>query len=173
MLPTRCYGEILAEALVSSMFWNTKWMRQFALSSKLTLVYSAVCGSVVTWPTRFLLWELTAFILCWQGVPEEADGWRGSKGASLCVYSGLLFLPPGFMSFTEAVVLHPEVSSLFQSVGSPASPESTPLSVPEMAACPTLPAPWGPSSELSVNNSNLPLGSSFVFPGLQNIVNSH
>lgn len=27
MLPTRCYGKILAEALVSSMFWNTKWMR--------------------------------------------------------------------------------------------------------------------------------------------------
>lgn len=107
-------------------------------------------------------------------MPEEAEGGRGSKSTRLRVSSGLLFLPPGFMSFTEAVVLHPEVSSLFQSVGSPASPESTSLSVPEMAARPTLPAPRGPPSELlSVNNSNSPLGSSFVFPGLLNLVNSH
>ena len=145
-----------------------------ALSSKLTLVYSPVCGWLVTWPTRFLLWELTAFILCWEGVPEEAEGWRGSKSTSLRVSSGLLFLPLGFMSFTEAVVLHPEVSSLFQSVESPVSPESTSLSGPEMAARPTLPAPRGPSSErLSVNNSSSPLGSIFVFPGLLNLVNSH
>lgn len=47
-------------------------------------------------------------------------------------------------------------------------------SVPEMAACPTLPAPRGPSSQLlSVKNCNFPLGSIFLFPGLQNLVNSH
>ena len=71
------------------------------------------------------------------------------------------------MSFTEAVVLHPEVSSLFQSVGSPASPESTSLSGPEMAARPTLPAPRDqdfPSKSTGVGCHCL-LQSQFMAPG--------
>lgn len=47
-----------------------------------------------------------------RGRPE---GWRGSRSVFLPVYSLFLFLPLVFISFTEAVVLHPEGSSLFPS----------------------------------------------------------
>ena len=103
------------------------------------------------------------------------EGWRGSRSVSLPVYSLLLFLPLVSMSFTEAVVLHPEVSSLFPFAVLPAPTESTSLPVPRDALTdPVRPAPQGPSSELlSVNNFNFSLASSFVFPGLQSLFNNY
>lgn len=107
-----------------------------------------------------------------RGRPE---GWRGSRRVFLPVYSLFLFLPLVFISFTEAVVLHPEVSSLFPFAVLPTPTGSTALPVPgDILAEPVRRAPQGPSSELlSVNNSNFSLGSSFVFPGLQNLLNDY
>lgn len=144
-----------------------------SLGSKLTLVYSAVWGWVVTQGQDFCCENWLCLSFSDRECQRRPESWRGSKSSSLRVYSRLLILPRGFLSFTEAEMLHPEVSSLFQSAVSPVTPESTYLSLrwQHVQRC----QPHGaPSSQLlSFKNSNFPLGSIFVFPGLQNLVNSH
>ena len=100
-----------------------------SLGSKLTLVYSAGWGWVVTQWQDFCCENWLCFSFSDRECQRRPESWRGSKSSSLHVYSRLLILPPGFLSFMEAEVLRPEVSSLFQSAVSPVTPESTHLSL--------------------------------------------
>lgn len=132
--------------LVSSMFLNTKWMCQFASKQQ---THSCLLGCV------------------WLGCDLD----KISVVRTDCIYPLLTGSARGGRRlegkqgrkpvFTWASVFASWVYELHRSSGSsprskqfipvlwsPASPESTPLSVPEMAACPTLPAHGAPPLNL-------------------------